>query len=112
MTRKGFTLLEVLVALSILAISMLGIYSLLNHAVNTTQYSKDRLLLVDKGYERLIFTLRYPRLSQPSEEEYSEDILITYEEEEANTLIPGVTDVILRIKTDDAAASYEYFRKD
>ncbi|MDR2883548.1 MAG: hypothetical protein LBV09_00385, partial [Deferribacteraceae bacterium] len=76
-----------------------------------TQYSKDRLLLIDKGFERLVYTLRYPRLSLPTEEEYSDDTLIVYEEEESNTLIPGVTDVILRITTDKAATSYEYFRK-
>jgi hypothetical protein len=67
--------------------------------------------LIDKGFERLVYTLRYPRLSLPTEEEYSDDTLIVYEEEESNTLIPGVTDVILRITTDKAATSYEYFRK-
>jgi prepilin-type N-terminal cleavage/methylation domain-containing protein len=110
MNRTGFTLLEVLVAISILAISMLGIYSLLSHSIRTTQYSKDRLLLIDKGYERVIMAIHFPRIALPSSEEVNGEI-IEFEYLESHTVIPGVSEVILRVTSRAAATSYEYFKR-
>jgi prepilin-type N-terminal cleavage/methylation domain-containing protein len=110
MNRSGFTLLEVLIAVAILAVSMLGIYSLLNHSILTTQYSRDRHLLIDKGYERIIMSIHHPRVALPRSEEVN-GVTIEYEYLESNTVIPGVSEVILRITSRSAATSYEYFKR-
>ena len=110
MNRQGFTLLEVLVAVSILAVAMLGIYSLLNHSILTTQYSKDRLMLIDKGYERIIMSIHYPRIVLPREEDMSGETIL-FEYRESHTLIPGVSEVILTVTGKSAAVSYEYFKR-
>jgi len=50
--NKGFTLLEVLIALSVLAISMLGVYSLLNQSISMEYKRSDREFLLQYGYEK------------------------------------------------------------
>lgn len=56
----AFTLLEVLIALSVLAISMLGVYSLLNQSLNMEFRRSDREFLFQYGYERMLQKLNYP----------------------------------------------------
>jgi len=43
---KGFSLLEVLIALTIFAISAFGIYGLLNQCLNVQDYTEKRLSLI------------------------------------------------------------------
>lgn len=108
--RKGFTLIEVLVALSVLSISMLGIYALLNHAISTTDYSQSKLFAVNAGYERLLKQIHYPRISF-SENEELDNKTLTFTEKRQNTLLPGIMDVIMTVKSSEAAVEYEYFER-
>lgn len=103
-------MLEVLIALSVLAISMLGIYSLINQSVTMTEYGKDKLYVVDKGYERVLKQVHYPRISMGETEE-AEGHTITYSYTKRSTIFPGITNVILRVKSESAAVSYEYFER-
>jgi prepilin-type N-terminal cleavage/methylation domain-containing protein len=57
---NSFTLLEVLIALSVLAISMLGVYSLLNQSISMEYRRSDREFLFQYGYERLLKKLNFP----------------------------------------------------
>ena len=110
MNGKGFTLVEVLVALSILAISMTGIYGILSQSLFTTQNSKNKLYVIDKGYERILKHTHYPRIALGSTE--SDDIDETeYEYLRQNTLIPGVSEVTLIVKTKNAVINYVYFER-
>jgi prepilin-type N-terminal cleavage/methylation domain-containing protein len=58
--NRAFTLLEVLIALSVLAISMLGVYSLLNQSISMEYKRSDREFLMQYGYERMLKKLNYP----------------------------------------------------
>lgn len=108
--RKGFTLLEVLIALSVLAISMLGIYSLLNQGISMTDYSKSKLTVINLGYERVLRQIHYPRISLSGTEEH-DNKTFTYTPHRANTLLPGVGSVLLQVKGPDAIVTYEYFER-
>jgi prepilin-type N-terminal cleavage/methylation domain-containing protein len=57
---NAFTLLEVLIALSVLAISMLGVYSLLNQSLSMEYKRGDREYLFQYGYERILKQLNFP----------------------------------------------------
>lgn len=60
MNKKGFTLLEVLIALTITAISVMGIYNLLNISINTLNYAKNKLGIVNKAYEYFLIDNNEP----------------------------------------------------
>ncbi len=57
--NKAFTLLEVLIALSVLAISMLGVYSLLNQSISMEYKRSDREFLLQYGYERMLKKINF-----------------------------------------------------
>ena len=110
MSVKAFTLVEVLVALSILSISMLGIYGILNQSIWTTKNSQNRLYLVGKGYERILKHTHYPRIALHNIE--SDDGIETeYEYIRESTLIPGVLEITLVVKSKDAVVNYVYFER-
>ena len=44
--EKGFTLLEVMIALAVLSISMLGIYSLQNMSLKTLISAKEKMFVI------------------------------------------------------------------
>lgn len=78
--NRAFTLLEVLIALSVLAISMLGVYSLLNQSISMEYKRSDREFLMQYGYERMLKKLNY----QDSDLKDAENILgnsISYHDE-------------------------------
>lgn len=100
--------MEVLIAISVLAIAMLGIYSLLSSSIRMTSYGKDKMLLIDKGYERLLRHIHYPRVSLPSSEEVGDDaITYTYEREASG--MPAVRTVRMKAESARSVVIYEYF---
>lgn len=108
--KGGFSLLEVLIALTVFAMSVLSIYSLLNTSVNMTQYGKDKQFVVDKGYERILIHIHYPRLAQPSSEE-ADGKKIEYKYNRQSVSIPTIEKITLTVRSDSAAVVYEYFEK-
>jgi prepilin-type N-terminal cleavage/methylation domain-containing protein len=108
---KGFTLIEVLVALAVLAVSMLGVYSLVNQSIFISTYGKEKEFVADRAFERVALALHYPRSSPESSEDLEGKGTVTYDTVRNPTLLPGVTSVILTVKSSDAAISYEYFEK-
>lgn len=51
MKSKGFTLLEVLIALVVLAISLSGLYMMTKTNISTSEFTKDKIALFIKGNE-------------------------------------------------------------
>jgi type II secretion system protein I len=109
--KNGFTLLEVLIALSIFAMSMLGIYSLVNHSANMLNYGRDKLYISDKAYERVMLSIFYPAVSYAAVEDTENYGTISYDSVKNPTLLPGVRSVILTAKSDSASVTFEYFER-
>ena len=99
-----------LIALTVLAFVMLGIYSVLERAISITSYSRDRHYVMNKGYERVLRHLHYPRIALRESEE--DNFTTThFEYKEKDTIVIGVKQVQLRTSTDKARISYEYFER-
>jgi prepilin-type N-terminal cleavage/methylation domain-containing protein len=60
LNKQGFTLLEVLIALSVTAISLMGIYHLINFSFSTLLSAKNRLQLINQTYEYLLIKNKSP----------------------------------------------------
>lgn len=60
MNKKGFTLLEVLIALSITAISLMGIYHLTEFSISTLSTSKNRYDIINQANEYILIKNKYP----------------------------------------------------
>jgi prepilin-type N-terminal cleavage/methylation domain-containing protein len=108
---NGFTLIEVLVAISVLAVSMLGVYSLVNQSIFMVTYGREKDFISDKAFERVALSLHYPRSTREPSEDVEGKGKITYEVQRNPTLLPGITSVILTVKSKDASISYEYFER-
>ena len=100
--------MEILIAVSVLSIVMLGIYSLLNSSVRITTFSKNKMLVIDKGYERLLKHTHYPRISLPSSETEG-DLTINYTYKRESTSIPSVQKVQMQVESESSMVIYEYF---
>lgn len=61
MSKKGFTLLELLMAMVVLSIAMMGIFTLVRQSLDMTDYAKSKLNLLNRSYERVILTLSEKR---------------------------------------------------
>ncbi|MDR2400419.1 MAG: prepilin-type N-terminal cleavage/methylation domain-containing protein [Deferribacteraceae bacterium] len=107
----AFTLIEVIVAISVLAVAMLGVYSLVNQSIFMATYGREKDFVSDRAFERVALSLHYPRSSWEPSEEVKGKGKITYEVQRTPTLLPGVTSVILTVKSNDAAVIYEYFER-
>ncbi len=62
---KGFTLLEVLIAMVVLAISLSGIYTLLRSNIDTTGYTLRKIELLEAGND-LLYVLYSSREVEPT----------------------------------------------
>jgi len=105
---KGFTLLEILVALAILSISMLALYNLLNFSLDLHNYSKNRTSLVGKGYEIVLKRLNFDENINSVKNEY-DNITITLEQQ--ITLIPDIQENYLTVENDESSVTYRYFNE-
>lgn len=106
--NKGFTLLEILVALAILSISMLALYNLLNFSLDLHSYSQNRTELVGKGYEIVLKRLNFDENINSMKNEY-DNITITLEQQ--ITLLPEIQENYLTVENDESRVTYRYFNE-
>ena len=104
MNRKAFTLLEVLIALTLLAISFTGIYFLLNQSIDIERYSKDKINVIFKGYEEII---KYIDYNLPIENDEAEKV--EYELEKKPTIYPNLFQLNLKVKYGNAVQTYIFY---
>ena len=69
--KKGFTLLEVMIALAVLSISMLGIYSLQNMSLKTLISAKEKMFVIERGYDRISRQINFPNKAYEEVEDYN-----------------------------------------
>lgn len=108
--KAGFTLIEVLIALAVLSISMLGVYSLLNMSTDTLISAQDKMFVIERGYDRISKQINYPSKAYEEKEEYN-GVMVNYSVTKDSVGIPGVQQVTLTVSTDKAQTSFIYYEK-
>ena len=108
MKNKGFTLLETLIALSVLAIGMLGIYTLLGQSINVKTYSNEKIRVTTVAYERFLQLIHYP-------ESIKEDIVredsytYKFKIKTTSTLLPGIDEKKLITESSNTKVEFTYY---
>lgn len=110
-SKKGFTLLEVLIALSLLSISMLGIFTLVHQSLNTNMNAEKRLLLIQKGYERVLLETYYSDLVTSDTETVDNKTVLKYLVNRTPTLIPGITESTLDVENEGTNVRFFFYEK-
>lgn len=107
---KGFTLIEVLIALTVLSISMLGVYSILNMSSRTLISAKERMFVIEKGYDRIARMINFPNKNFENVEDFNGK-LITYTFKKESIGIPMVQQVTMTVSSDTATTKFIYYEK-
>jgi len=109
--NRGFTLLEVLIALAILSISMLGIYRLAYMSADTAEYSQRKAYITEAGYQRVLELMNYPGKNFKDTKKTPEGTEIKFTTETGAAIYSGVEEVKLTCEAKDAKAVYYYYEK-
>ncbi len=106
--KKGFTLLETLIALSLLTISLLGIYKLTDNAIFILSHSDSKSLSLQKAYERFLIKTNFPDKILP-EVITDSDGVCRFEEIKVPTILPQLTEVRLKATVNEDFAELIYY---
>ncbi len=109
-SQKGFTLLEVMIALAILSISMLGIYSLQNMSLKTLISAKEKMFIIERGYDRISRQINFPNRAYEEVEDY-DGILIYYSFLKESSGVPMVQKITMTVSTNNATTKFVYYEK-
>jgi prepilin-type N-terminal cleavage/methylation domain-containing protein len=109
--NRGFTLLEVLIALAVLSISMLGVYRLSAMSVDVSDYATRKAESVEAGYQRILEEMNYPGKLFKDKEEREDGTQIVYKEESTPTMFPGVDEKSVTTTINGASSVYIYYEK-
>lgn len=109
--NRGFTLLEVLIALTVLSISMLGVYRLSSMSIDISDYSIRRADAVETGYLRVLEKMNYPTKLFKDKEVREDKTEILFKEESEPAFFPDVDEVTITTTIDGATSVYIYYEK-
>ncbi|ADD67283.1 hypothetical protein Dacet_0485 [Denitrovibrio acetiphilus DSM 12809] len=109
--KKGFTLLEVLIAMTVLSISMLGVYRLSAMSVDMSDYSVKRTMVVEAGYQRVLETLNYPSKVFKDTGKNAMGIEVLYSSDSEPTMFTGVDEITLRAEYEGVTSTYVYYEQ-
>ncbi len=110
--RRGFTLLEVLIAMVVLSVSMLGVYRLSAMSVETSDYAVQKTMVVEAGYQRVLEIINYPGKVFKDRGRNALGIKVNFTSESIPTLFPGVDEINLKAEYDGVTATYVYYEKE
>jgi len=110
--KKGFTLLEVMIAMVVLSISMLGIYRLSAMSVDTSEYAIQKTIVVEAGYQRVLEILNYPGKVFKDKGRNALGDKINYTSESNPTMFPSVDEISLTAELNGVASTYVYYEKE
>ena len=108
--KKGFTLLEVMIALAVLSISMLGIYSLQNMSLKTLISAKEKMFVIERGYDRISRQINFPNKAYEEVEDYN-GTLVYYSFLKESSGVPMVQKITMTISTSNASTTFVYYEK-
>lgn len=108
--KKGFTLLEVLIALAVLSISILGIYSIQNMSLNAIASSKAKMFVIERAYDRITRQINFPDKAFEETEDYN-GTLVHYSFLKEASGVQMVQKVTMTVSTDQATVSFIYYEK-
>lgn len=111
MNSRGFTLLEVLIAIAVLSITMLGIYRMSFVSVSTSNYAKSRAYVDEQCYLRVLEKLNFPNYDF-KDEITNDGIKINFTNTKKDSIYSGVQEVKQTAETSDAKAVYYYYEQD
>jgi prepilin-type N-terminal cleavage/methylation domain-containing protein len=108
--KKGFTLLELLIAMVVLSISMMGLFTLLRQSIDMNDYAKRKLDLTSKAYERVFLSLIYP--TKVFDDTVTDNSTIyTYKLEKNDTGFSGIKECELTLDDGDAEVNLYYYER-
>ena len=105
---KGFTLLEVLIAMVIVAISISGIYPLLSRSLDMTLLSEEKIKLINKSFEYIIIKEKFP---QSSFFERTGNQGLKFQEEKSADIYGIISEYTLTARGKESEISLRYFVK-
>lgn len=108
--KKGFTLLEVMIALAVLSISMLGIYSLQNMSLKTLISAKEKMFVIERGYDRISRQINFPNKAYEEVEDYN-GTLVYYSFLKESSGVPMVQKITMTVSTNNASTKFVYYEK-
>jgi len=111
MRQRGFTLLEVLIAMVVLAISLSGIYTLLKSNIDTTGYTMRKIELLEAGSD-IFYSLYTEPVIEPTPgfvdlKGYEG---IKYKVTESSLGLSYIREYTLTLKKDEAEIVYSFYR--
>ncbi|MCD8554928.1 prepilin-type N-terminal cleavage/methylation domain-containing protein [Seleniivibrio sp.] len=109
MNSRGFTLIEILIALAILSLSMLGIYRLTFVSLNASEYSVRKAYVNEAGYLRVLEQLNYPGRNFNETKAMPDGTKIKFTVESGAALYSGVDEIKLTCEAKDAKSVYYYY---
>ena len=108
--EKGFTLLAVMIALAVLSISMLGIYSLQNMSLKTLISAKEKMFVIERGYDRISRQINFPNKAYEDVEDYN-GTLVHYSFLKESSGVPMVQKITMTVSTSSASTTFIYYEK-
>ncbi|WP_022852198.1 prepilin-type N-terminal cleavage/methylation domain-containing protein [Limisalsivibrio acetivorans] len=107
--KKGFTLLEILIALALLSLGMMGIYTLIRQSLEFNSYSQEKIRLLGRGYERVILLLN--DTSGLEEKVTFDNITYTFDIDKSPTMLQNIEECVLTVEDGTSSATLVYYER-
>lgn len=105
---QGFTLLEVLIAMVIVAISVTGIYSLLSKSLDINIFSGEKIRLINKSFEYILIKEKFPQSSFFQKASNQE---IKFNDQESANIYGIISEYTLTAEGKESEINLKYFVK-
>lgn len=109
--NKGFTLLEVLIAIALLSISMLGIYRLSFVSLDTTDYALRKAYVNEAAYQRILEQMNYPGKNFRDKKRLPDGTEIKFTTDTVRAIYEDVNEIKLTAEVKDVKTVYYYYEK-
>lgn len=105
---QGFTLLEVLIAMVIVAISVTGIYSLLSRSLDVNIFSGEKIRLINKSFEYILIKEKFPQSSFFQKASNQE---IKFNDQKSANIYGIISEYTLTAEGKESEINFKYFVK-